>query len=380
MDDRTKLIIIIFLAVVLLISLVVNLQIYGAKKTVEQELGYAKSENELLSKKFQESRKENKDLQEKLDTLTSELDNISQDNEKLQRKHDEMTKKYDALLVEKEKLDEKMKGQASLLPAAPSKEENTYWAELVKEKTNLELQLKTLKAGNEQLKSEKGALEVTLSNLMREKQDLQEQFRYHQKMLDNMASEFIWEKNARFQMQDKLAPIKNENAFLRRQLSIASNNKAKLQKKLEQLTAEKNILERRIIEIEIFLKDRLSGMGDVRQQAEELLTQPRDTGAQYKKESVELPQIVVRPQSETTSYRDSQDPFFFGNILSVNENNNFVVIDLGENAGVRPGQKFQVYRGNEVIANIEAIQVRKDISACDIKKQSISIHAGDKVK
>ncbi|MEI6631564.1 MAG: FlgT C-terminal domain-containing protein [bacterium] len=381
MDDKTKLIIIISLAAVLLISLVVNLQIYGAKKTVEQELGYAKSENELLTKKFQESHKENKELQGKLDTLTSELNKISQDKEELQRQHEEMTKKYDTLLVEKEKLDEKLKGQTSLLPAAPSKEENTYWAELVKEKTNLELQLKTLKASNEQLKSEKGALEVNLSNLMREKQDLQEQFQYHQKMLDNMASEFIWEKNARFQMQDKLAPIKNENAFLRRQLSIASNNKAKLQKKLEQLITEKNILERRITEIEIFLKDRLSGMGDVRQQAEELLIQPsREAGAQYKKESVELPQIVVRPQSETSSYGDSQDAFFFGNILSVNENNNFVVIDLGEDAGVRPGQKFQVYRGNEVIANIEAMQVRKNISACDIKKQSISIHAGDKVK
>lgn len=102
MDDKTKLIIIISLAAVLLISLVVNLQIYGAKKTVEQELGYAKSENESLSKKFQESRKENKELQEKLDTLTSELNKISQDKEELQRQHEEMTKKYDALLVEKE--------------------------------------------------------------------------------------------------------------------------------------------------------------------------------------------------------------------------------------------------------------------------------------
>jgi chromosome segregation ATPase len=377
-DDKTKLIIIIALAAVLLISLFVNLKIYGAKKMIEQELAFAKSENESLSKKFQESRQENKQLKEKIDTLTSDLNKISQDKEELDKRRQEIQKQYDTLLEEKEKLEQKSKNQVGFIPAQTSSTENSYWAEVVKEKASLELQLKALKASNEQLKSEKGALEVTLSNLMREKQDLQEQFQYHQKMLDSMASEFIWEKNARFQMQDKLTPIKNENAFLRRQLSVVSNNKAKLDKKLEKLTSEKNILERRLTEIEIFLKDKLSGMGDARQQAEQLLSQPAEEGAQNKKESVDLPAIVVRSQPES-SYEPGSS-FLFGNILSVNEDNNFVVIDLGEDAGIRPGQKLEVYRVDAVIAEIEVTQVRKNIAACDIKRQTLSIHVGDKVK
>jgi len=376
-DDKTKLIIIIALAAVLLLSLFLNLKIYGAKKAVEQELGYARAENESLSKKLQESRQENKQLQEKIDTLTSDLHKISQEKEELDKRRQEIQKLYDSLLEEKEKLEQKLKGQAGFVMTQPSSAENSYWAEIVKEKARLELQLKALKTSNEQLKSEKGALEVTLSNLMREKQDLQEQFQYHQKMLDTMASEFIWEKNARFQMQDKLTPIKNENAFLRKQLSIVSNNKAKLDKKLEQLTTEKNLLERRLTEIEIFLKDKLSGMGDVRQQAAQLLSQPAQESLQNKKESVELPAIVVRSQPE--SAYNSGGSFLFGNILSVNENNNFVVIDLGEDSGIRPGQKLQVYRADEVIGELEVTQVRKNIAACDIKKQALSIHVGDKV-
>jgi chromosome segregation ATPase len=377
-DDKTKLIIIIALAAVLLISLFVNLKIYGDKKMIEQELAFAKSENESLTKKFQESRQENKQLKEKIDTLTNDLNKISQEKEELDKRRQEIQKQYDTLLEEKEKLEQKSKGQVGFIAAQPSSTENSYWAEIIKEKASLELQLRTLKASNEQLKSEKSALEVTLSNLMREKQDLQEQFQYHQKMLDSMASEFIWEKNARFQMQDKLTPIKNENAFLRRQLSVVSNSKAKLDKKLEQLTAEKNILERRLTEIEIFLKDKLSGMGDARHEAEQLLSQPGQEGAQNKKESVELPAIVVRSQPES-SYAPGSS-FFFGNILSINEDNNFVVIDLGEDAGIRPGQKLEVYRADAVIAEIEVTQVRKNIAACDIKRQALSIHVGDKVK
>ncbi len=380
MDDKTKLIIIIALAVVLLLSFFLNLKIYGAKKIVEQELALARAENESLSKKFQESRKENKQLQERIDTLASDLNKISQEKDELDKRRQGLQKQYDSLLEEKEKLEQKLKGQSGFTTVQSSSAENRYWAELVKEKASLELQLRTLRASNEQLKSEKGSLEVTLSNLMREKQDLQEQFQYHQKMLDTMASEFIWEKNARFQMQDKLTPIKNENAFLRRQLSIVSNNKAKLEKKLEKLTSEKDILVRRLTEIEIFLKDKLSGTaGDDRQQVEMLLSQPgQQEGAQNRKESVELPEIVVRSQPE--AYPETGGSFLFGNILSINEDNNFVVIDLGEDAGIRPGQKLQVYRADAAIAEIEVTQVRKNISACDIRKQSIAIHVGDKVK
>jgi hypothetical protein len=69
-----------------------------------------------------------------------------------------------------------------------------------------------------------------------------------------------------------------------------------------------------------------------------------------------------------------------GKVVSVDEANNFVIIDLGENAGVKVGNGFKVYHSDKQIASIEVIQARKDISAADIKQKSQKIQVGDLVK
>jgi hypothetical protein len=67
-------------------------------------------------------------------------------------------------------------------------------------------------------------------------------------------------------------------------------------------------------------------------------------------------------------------------VLSINRDNNFIVVDLGEDAGVKPGDNFRVYREEKPIASVEAIQVRRTISACDIKKETTSVKIGDVVR
>jgi hypothetical protein len=69
-----------------------------------------------------------------------------------------------------------------------------------------------------------------------------------------------------------------------------------------------------------------------------------------------------------------------GKILAINRDNNFVVIDLGTSVGIKPGDKFQVYRDDSVIANLEVIQTREKISACDIKRETSPIKVGDGIK
>jgi hypothetical protein len=58
------------------------------------------------------------------------------------------------------------------------------------------------------------------------------------------------------------------------------------------------------------------------------------------------------------------------------EENNFVIVDLGEQDGVKVGQTFNVFRNTEKIASLEVIQIRKEISAADIK----SVTPGSKLK
>ena len=107
-----------------------------------------------------------------------------------------------------------------------------------------------------------------------------------------------------------------------------------------------------------------------------------------KDESVVLPPITVRPQQPgvsaskpRTEVRPADNAEVFrGKIVALNRDNNFVVIDLGEDAGVNVGDVFQVYRDNILIAKLETIQVRQNIAACDIRDELSLVRVGDKIR
>ncbi len=56
------------------------------------------------------------------------------------------------------------------------------------------------------------------------------------------------------------------------------------------------------------------------------------------------------------------------------------VVDAGENIGLRLGDKISVFRDADYVASLEIIQLRKDISAADIKEQRSPIQVGDSVR
>jgi hypothetical protein len=56
-------------------------------------------------------------------------------------------------------------------------------------------------------------------------------------------------------------------------------------------------------------------------------------------------------------------------------------VDLGqENSSVSVGNSLKVFRNSESIATLEVIQVRRDISAADIKDKSDELRVGDIVR
>ncbi len=385
MEDKIKVIIIIGLTVLLALSVFISLQTYAAKKSLETEADLIKAENASLSKKVEESRKENKKLQEQVQTLEADLGKSSQEKEDLLRQREDIQKKFDLVSREKDRI------AADKLRAAPTADvaleavpqtqaEQNYWAAILKAKTDLELQVKNIQSSNEQLRREKSTLEMDLNNLMQERKDLEEKMQYNAKMLDGMAADLVKEKNFRFELQEKLNSVKSENKGLRRQLNSLTNERMKLEKKLVQLNDEKAALERQLNEADLFLKERLSTITDAKQQMEIIRSGKADT----RKDSVELPPIVVRSQPESEMVPvvppKLQDEPQFGRVLSLNKEHNFIIIDLGEGAGVRVGDTFQVYRGTELIATVEVIQARKNISACDIKKELQAIRVGDTIR
>jgi len=70
-----------------------------------------------------------------------------------------------------------------------------------------------------------------------------------------------------------------------------------------------------------------------------------------------------------------------GEVIAVNADEKFVVTDLGEATGVRPGMRLNVKRGDQKVATLEVIETRGEISAADIKEffSGATVQEGDVV-
>lgn len=379
MEQKIKFIIVGLIAI-LAISLIINLQIYSAKHRIEQERNSLKKENTSLLAKIEESLRDNRRMQDRVNALSRDLDKASQEKEEVQKKYELVTK-------EKEELIEKLKRQPPTLtemqrPESLSPTEDAYWAGILKAKTDLELQLenvrselKTAQINNEQLLRDKSTLELDINNSSRESQDLKRQLEYNQKLMDSIAQELVRERNDKFQIQESIKLIKSENNILRRQLKSLNNRKINLERKLAELEKENVHFESRFTEMDALLRDRMLQIDNLKKEVEK--SQTTKTTSEAKEESIELPPIIVRPQTESLTSEMSP---LQGKILALNKDNNFVIIDLGEDSGIKVGDRFQVYREDQSIATIEVVSSRKTIAACDIKKETTPIKVGDAVR
>lgn len=385
MEKKIKFIIIGFI-IILGISLLINLQIYSSKIMVVKERDDLKKENTSLNSKIDELKDSLRNNEDKISSLNKELDSAMQEKEGLQKNFELLTKERQEL-IERLKTQEKTVRVVEKEP--PAVIGDAYWAGILKAKTDLELQLdnlrgelKTAKLNNEQLQTERGGLDLEVKNLEREREDLKRQLDYNQKLMDSLAQELVREKNDKLQISNTLKPIKNENEVLRQQLKSLNNRKLNLERKIGDLQKENDGFTARLSEMETLLQEKIlqianwqSRVGSIGQTRQ---LKPEEN--KEAKEFVELSPIVVRPQPQAEAPGEKTDTSLQGAILAVNRDNNFVIIDLGEDKGIKMGDTFKVYRQENAIANVEVIQVRKTIAACDIKKETAPIKVGDIVK
>lgn len=379
--------IIIGLIGALLIFVFLFLQNLNQKQKITRERDDLKKENFTLSSKIEKLEGSIRDSKKKIDLLNKELDRVSGEKRELERRYELLNKTRDEL-IEKLKAKEEEVAQrqkpSPMLEALPQTTD-AYWATILKEKKDLEFklgslrsELKTAQINNEQLQRDKGNLELDINSLKREIENLKRQFEYNKKITDSIAQELVRERNDKMQVQDSFKAIKSENTLLNRQLRGLNTRKINLERKLQALQEEKNSLERRLNEMETMLTDKISQVNRLKEQLEDIKERVKaEAIAPEEKETVELPSIVVRPQQGQALIMPTSQG---GKILAINKESNFVIIDLGEEHGIRVGDLLQVYRENKFVASVEAIQVRRNITACDIKQETLPIDIGDTVK
>jgi type II secretory pathway pseudopilin PulG len=399
MENRAKFLIIGLIGF-LLLSVIVSLQTYTTKLNLQKEKDKLAADIQTLTQKVDKTQQENKLLGDKFAVLNKDL-------EKLNKEKEDFQKKFDLLNREKSELIDRLKNQKSAAatqeaasagsaPSVPSGKDEAYWAGVLKAKTDLEIQLTTLRSelktasiNNEQIQREKNALQLDLTTFTREKEDLQRQVEYNKKLLDSIAQELVREKNDKIQIQESIKMLKGENEVLIRQVKSLSNRRYSLEQKVQELQEGKFAIERRFNDMEDKLSQKVSmvdGLKDelevIRSGASAAQVPERQETASVNKGPVELPPIVVRPTGSTESQVRIQEGTTVagGKVLAINRESNFVIIDLGEDAGVRIGDAFKVNRVDKTIALLEVIQTRKNISACDIKNEIVPVKIGDIVR
>ena len=187
-------------------------------------------------------------------------------------------------------------------------------------------------------------------------------------------------------------------------LDKATDKKTSLEKELVRLRGELEIskdeqekLAAQMADIEGTLKERLAEVNLVRLKLEKAIKSPEPKTEKV----VELPPIVVKvvktespsppsPPSLSTQTQSQKTILqqivsrggLEGKIMTVNEEHNFVVIDLGSDDGLEVGAIFSVYRDKKELTKIRVVGTRKQIAAADIinLEGRTEISPGDIVK
>ncbi len=220
----------------------------------------------------------------------------------------------------------------------------------LQESKSLKDRLEVAERDLERITSEKGEIQRKLQLLSREREELLERLNSFQ------------------QLQEEVKLVKSENKSLRERLTTLQDSEVEI----DNLRKENQNLRQRIEEVKSLLKERIIKAGYAKEREPEVDEVAKASG------SVDLPPIIV--SSSSISPRVELPYALEGKILNVNREHEFVVIDLGRNKGLKQNMVFQVLRDAESIGEVKVIQVREEISACDIIRSLRPFRLGDIVR
>ncbi len=270
-------------------------------------------------------------------------------------------------------------------PQAPSRVDEEYWAQLLKEKASLEVKINELKGKLSQnsieiveLKQSNEALKLELDSIKHEKEGIEGEIQQKEDLINNLSLELARTKNDKKFVADKVAKLNQQNTQLRQQIKQLSSSKSALEKSIVRLTQDKDEVQKKLGQAESIVQSKIDEIWEIKDSLDQSFKAAQTTSAPGE---VELSPIVVSTDgssnkpSPAVSHRRVE-----GKVVSVNAENNFVIVDAGEKQGVRLGDSLDVYRGDEHIGRLEVIQVRPDISAADLKDQWSKVKAGDIIR
>jgi len=349
--------------------------------TLKRKISDYKSQNESLSSRLEEVTRTLNNLQAERDNFRDQVNSLQEENQNLRQQLSQLRSRIKVSLgTAKEKVS---------TAGASGTASDKYWQDVLRERAELKIKVEDLKKKVEglllkisKLKEEKSQVTVELSGLKKEKADWQSKLDFNNRTIDLLTKQLIRERERSRKILEEFDSLRRDNINLRSSLNLANAQKEKLLARLKEIDDKKDMLEEKVKNIEMILKQKSMELESLQDQLSSALSSAKSTSEE---KSVELPPIVVSPEgssvSPSASESTSQDwlsksPSLEGKIIAVNQKDKFVIIDLGKDAGLKVGDRLEVKRAGKKIASLAVIETRKDISACDIIAGS-NIKEGD---
>lgn len=424
-------------------SLLEKQKIEKQKVELENELKTAKAREEKFSADAKNYDAQVKKVEEEKAKLQSDLTAVDQkiqsfdvEIKKLTQERDDWKGRLDAIQKERDDLAQKLKEQAGAEPkivykyiekeggqavsgtegaAAPADAPATsgsaadmaldatekgdeYWAQILKEKASLEVRLNSLEndiSGSAvevgELRKQNNDLQMEIAKLKDEKSAIDREIKNGKDLADTLSLELARAKSDKKFMNDRVEKIIAENTTLQQQIKQLSATKVALEKNIVRISDEKRELEHKLVQTEDVVQNKVAEIWEMK---ESITQKVKEAAASVNRKDIELPPIIVSANGPTRAMKTDEVSFngngheeeeapsagLNGNVLSINEDNNFVIVDIGQNRGITSGTRLNIYRGTDYIAQVEVIQVREDISAADIKEKKTRIRVGDSVR
>lgn len=256
-------------------------------------------------------------------------------------------------------------------------------ADLRKQNSELQLQVKQLNSDKEEidrrLTNEK---KEVVDNYTKERQDLLRKIKDGEDLASNLSMEAARARGDQKNANDFIGKVKTDNGQLQSQVRQLVATKVALEKTVARLTEERADLGKKLNETEGVIQDRINEIWQIKKTLDDKITQINDVKSGNR--DVELPPIVVNASGKealsSVMAPTGEALKEAHKVISVNEKNGFVIVDYGETQGSSVGRILKAFRNNKEIGTLEIIQVRRDISAADVKDQKTKIQVGDQVR
>lgn len=266
-----------------------------------------------------------------------------------------------------------------------SENDEAYWASVLRDKASLEVKMNEYEDKLSQksleiveLKQNNKDLQIEIDSLSAARDEIVQEIKYKSDLVNNLSLELARTKNDKKFVSDRLNKSNEENVELRQELKQLAGTKSALEKSIVKLSQDKNKISKELGQTESIIQSKIDEIWEIKDSIDETI---KTSKFMVPSNEVELPPIHINSGGSAVQFDlKPTDTGYNGKIVSVNEQNNFAIVNIGEMTGVSIGDNLSVYRDTKYIARLEVIQVRKDISAADIKDQWAKLQVGDEVR